>query len=80
VGTAVVPSLDSDLLGVLPRGQTLAVGRVLVVHHQERFHVARAGANRFDLVRTGSVWEILHRTTRALDGDAAARELLAVVR
>ncbi|MET3963640.1 ketosteroid isomerase-like protein [Marmoricola sp. OAE513] len=53
---------------------------VLVVHHKERFHVARAGANRFELVRNDGVWEILHRTTRALDGDAAARDLLAVVR
>ncbi|HET6153893.1 MAG TPA: nuclear transport factor 2 family protein [Marmoricola sp.] len=51
---------------------------VLVVHHQDRFHVARAGANRFELVRSGAGWEILHRTTRALDGDVSARDLLAV--
>lgn len=51
---------------------------VLVVHHESRFHVARSGANRFDLVRGARGWEILHRTTRALDGDPAARELLAV--
>lgn len=53
---------------------------LLVVHHKERFHVARAGANRFELVRNAGVWEILHRTTRALDGDPAARGLLAVAR
>jgi hypothetical protein len=51
---------------------------VLVVHHKERFHVARAGANRFELIRSAAGWEILHRTTRALDGDSAARDLLAV--
>ena len=53
---------------------------VLVVHHEKRFHVVRSGANRFELVRSPGGWEILHRTTRALDGDAAARELLAVAR
>ena len=53
---------------------------LLVVQHKERFHVARSGANRFELVRNAAGWEILHRTTRALDGDAAARELLAVAR
>jgi hypothetical protein len=51
---------------------------VLVVHHENRFHVARAGANRFELVRGADGWQIRHRTTRALDGDPAARELLAV--
>ena len=51
---------------------------VLVVHHEGRFHVARAGANRFELVRGATGWEILHRTTRALDGDPAAHPLLKV--
>lgn len=54
---------------------------VLVIHHEGRFVVARAGANRFELVRaphSAAGWEILHRTTRALDGDPAAHALLAV--
>ena len=49
---------------------------LLVVQHRERFHVARAGANRFELARHAGGWEIVHRTTRALDGDAGARDLL----
>jgi len=53
---------------------------VLVVHHEKRFHVVRSGANRFDLVRGAGGWEILHRSTRALDGSAEARDLLAVSR
>lgn len=52
---------------------------VLVVHHEKRFHVVRSGANRFDLVRNPAGWEILHRTTRALDGSPEARALLTAV-
>lgn len=53
---------------------------LLVVQHRERFHVARAGANRFEFARNAGGWEIVHRTTRALDGDAGARDLLELTR
>lgn len=69
----VVVTLDGD--------RAVAVCEsVLLVHHKERFHVARAGANHFELVRSANGWEILHRTTRALDGDGAARDLLVGAR
>ncbi|MFL6061849.1 MAG: nuclear transport factor 2 family protein [Marmoricola sp.] len=53
---------------------------VLVVHREGRFHLARAGANRFELARGAGGWEITARVTRALDGDAGARALLEVAR
>ncbi|TIC85058.1 nuclear transport factor 2 family protein [Nocardioides sp. GY 10113] len=49
---------------------------LLVVHHQERYLVVRAGVNLFQLVRTPEGWRIEHRTTRALDGRAESRALL----
>ncbi|WP_141014703.1 nuclear transport factor 2 family protein [Nocardioides sambongensis] len=53
---------------------------VLVVHHKEKFFLARAGAHLFSLVRTGEGadgWRIRHRTTRVLDGREESRVLLA---
>ena len=41
------------------------------------FHVYRAGANHFRLRRRDGRWQIVHRTTRALDGGVEARELLS---
>lgn len=41
------------------------------------FRVHRVGANHFRLKRSDGRWEITQRTTRALDGSAEARELLA---
>ncbi|MEQ6902112.1 nuclear transport factor 2 family protein [Nocardioides sp. YIM 152588] len=49
---------------------------LLVVHHRERYVVARAGVNHFHLVRTPEGWRIEHRTTRALDGREESRALL----
>lgn len=51
----------------------------LVLRHDERFHIARAGANRFDLARTPDGWRIRRRTTRVLDGSATPLELLASI-
>jgi hypothetical protein len=39
--------------------------------------VWRAGANHVTLRRTAVGWQIVKRTSRALDGSPAARELLA---
>ncbi|AFM17141.1 hypothetical protein Mycch_2366 [Mycolicibacterium chubuense NBB4] len=50
---------------------------VLLVHRGGRFVPARAGANHFELHRTDGRWQITARTTRALDGAAEARRLLA---
>jgi hypothetical protein len=41
------------------------------------YRVWRAGANHVTLSRTAVGWQIVKRTSRALDGSAAARELLA---
>jgi uncharacterized protein (TIGR02246 family) len=50
---------------------------LLVRHRDSGYSVRRAGANRFELRRGPDGWHIVHRTTRALDGSAEARELLA---
>lgn len=52
---------------------------LLVVRHNERHVVARAGANHFQLRRIEQRWQITRRVTRALDGSLEARELLAAV-
>lgn len=49
---------------------------VLVVHHRERFLVARAGVHLFRLLRTEAGWRVLRRTTRVLDGGEESRVLL----
>ncbi|WP_328396611.1 nuclear transport factor 2 family protein [Nocardia sp. NBC_00416] len=55
----------------------LAVCESLLVRRADAgFRVWRAGANRFQLTRTPRGWRITHRVTRALDGAAAARDLL----
>jgi len=41
------------------------------------YRVWRAGANHITLRRSAVGWQIVKRTSRALDGSAAARELLA---
>lgn len=53
---------------------------VLVRHRDGGYGVRRAGANRFRLRRaphSAFGWEIIDRRTRALDGSAEARALLA---
>ncbi|MCW2767271.1 MAG: hypothetical protein JWO11_3230 [Nocardioides sp.] len=50
---------------------------VLVRHRDGGYSVRRAGANHFVLRRGPDGWRIAHRTTRALDGSAEARGLLA---
>jgi hypothetical protein len=50
---------------------------ILVLRRGEGFSVARAGANHFRLQRIDGRWQIVSRTTRALDGQAEARGLLA---
>ena len=49
----------------------------LIVKAVKGFHVWRAGANHFRLQRRDGRWQIVHRTTRALDGGTEARRLLA---
>lgn len=49
----------------------------LLAHRDGRFVVARAGANHFRLRRIDGRWQIVERTTRALDGSAEARRLLS---
>jgi hypothetical protein len=50
---------------------------ILVTHRSGGFSVWRAGANHFRLRRIEGRWLIVERTTRALDGNAEARELLS---
>ena len=49
----------------------------LLVKSTKGFAVYRAGANHFRLHRRDGRWQIVHRTTRALDGRTDARRLLA---
>jgi uncharacterized protein (TIGR02246 family) len=49
----------------------------LFIKGTKGFHVYRAGANHFRLHRRDGRWQIVHRTTRALDGGTEARQLLA---
>ena len=50
---------------------------VLLIRRDDGYVAARAGANHFRLHRTDGRWEIVVRTTRALDGSAEPRELLS---
>lgn len=50
---------------------------ILVVRHQKKYLVARAGVHHFQLRRLDGRWQIVRRITRTLDGDAEARRLLA---
>ena len=49
---------------------------LLVVHRDGKWIVARAGANHFTLNRIDGRWQIVVRTTRALNGSTESRELL----
>jgi uncharacterized protein (TIGR02246 family) len=58
----------------------VAVCESILVRHNEDgsgYRVWRAGANHVMLRRTAAGWRIVKRTTRALDGSAEARDLLA---
>jgi hypothetical protein len=60
--------------------EAVAVCESILVRHSEDasgYRVWRAGANHVVLRRTRAGWRIVKRTTRALDGSAAARDLLA---
>jgi ketosteroid isomerase-like protein len=60
--------------------EAVAVCESILVRHNEDgsgYRVWRAGANHFVLRRTSSGWRIVKRTTRALNGSAEARDLLA---
>lgn len=57
----------------------VAVCESIVVRHNadgSGYRVWRAGANHVTLRRAAAGWQIVKRTTRALDGSAVARELL----
>lgn len=51
---------------------------VLVTRREDGFVVSRAGANHFRLRRSDGRWVIVARRTRGLNGNAEARELLAM--
>ncbi|MGW4714216.1 nuclear transport factor 2 family protein [Nocardia sp. NPDC004260] len=62
---------------VIDGDSAVAVCESLLVRHQDGvFRVWRAGANRFELRRTPHGWQIVRRTTRALDGTPEAHRLL----
>lgn len=50
---------------------------ILVLRRGDGFSLSRAGANHFRLQRIDDRWQIVARTTRTLDGQAEARDLLA---
>jgi hypothetical protein len=49
----------------------------LFVKKAKGFGMFRAGVNHFRLQRRDGRWQIVHRTTRALDGNIDARSLLS---
>jgi hypothetical protein len=58
--------------------EAVAVCESLLVRHRDgAFSVRRAGANHFRLRLESDGWRITERRTRALDGSAEARDLLA---
>jgi hypothetical protein len=69
LGPAVVTVGNDDAVAVCES--------ILVTHRGEEFSVWRAGANHFRLRRIDGRWQIVARTTRALDGSAEARDLLS---
>jgi hypothetical protein len=50
---------------------------IVVLRRGEGFTVMRASANHFRLQRSDERWQIVARSTRALDGSADARTLLS---
>ena len=63
---------------VVDSDEAVAVCESLLVRHRDGgYIVRRASANHFVLRRGPDGWRIAHRTTRALDGSAAARSLLS---
>lgn len=57
----------------------VAVCESILVRHNDGggYRVWRAGANHLTLRRTAAGWQIVKRTTHALDGSQQARDLLA---
>ncbi len=50
---------------------------ILVVRHNDRFLLARAGMHHWELIRTTDGWQTTRRTSRQLDGNEEARLLNA---
>lgn len=48
---------------------------LMVVRHDKKYLVARAGVHHFQLCRLDGRWQIIRRISRTLDGDAEARRL-----
>lgn len=69
LGPAVVTVEGSDAVAVCES--------LLVLRHEQKHFVARAGANYFRLKFIDQRWQITNRVTRSLDGSAEARDLLA---
>lgn len=62
---------------VVDGDHAVAVCESLLIRRRDGdFRIWRAGANRFELDRTPRGWRIVHRTTRALDGNPEGRRLL----
>ncbi len=63
-------------------GDTAVATCYSLMHHYVvetgTFQVSRVSANRWELTRTAAGWRIARRTNRLLNGDAAARSLLAL--
>lgn len=58
--------------------QAIATGYSCVyIHEGDRWRVERAGANRWELVRTEAGWRVKNRTNRLLNGQPHARALLS---
>lgn len=69
LGPAVVTVNGDDAVAVCES--------LMVVRHQQKYLVARAGVHHFQLRRIDGRWQITRRISRTLDGDPEARRLLA---
>lgn len=64
---------------VVVTGDTAVATCYSLLHQrtEDGYAVTRVSANRWDLVRTESGWQVARRTNRLLDGSPEARDLLA---
>jgi hypothetical protein len=59
------------------RATAYAASHLPIAGDGGEFHISRVSANKWDLVRADGRWQIQRRTSRALDGSNAAKEIFA---
>lgn len=77
IGRGSTHFLGPTVVTVDGDGAVAVCESVLVVRHEKKYLVVRAGAHYFRLRRIEGRWQITSRVTRTLDGSSEARELLS---